>query len=61
MQRAQKLDDLGGKVVRLRDDGSVPPDNPFVGRARRAAGNFHAMAIATRRAWRCIPRPAVSG
>ncbi len=33
MQRAQRLDDLGGKVVRLRDDGSVPPDNPFVGRA----------------------------
>jgi glucose/arabinose dehydrogenase len=24
---------LGGKVLRLRDDGSVPPDNPFVGRA----------------------------
>ena len=22
-----------GKIVRLRDDGSVPPDNPFVGRA----------------------------
>ena len=22
---------LGGKVLRLRDDGSVPPDNPFVG------------------------------
>jgi aldose sugar dehydrogenase len=33
MSRAQKLDDLGGKVVRLRDDGSVPPDNPFVGRS----------------------------
>ncbi len=33
MQRAQRLDDLGGKVVRLRDDGSVPADNPFVGRA----------------------------
>ncbi len=32
MQRAQRLDDLGGKIVRLRDDGSVPPDNPFVGR-----------------------------
>lgn len=32
MQRAQRLDDLAGKVVRLRDDGSVPPDNPFVGR-----------------------------
>jgi len=22
---------LGGKVLRLRDDGSIPPDNPFVG------------------------------
>ena len=31
--RAQDLGDLPGKVVRLRDDGSVPPDNPFVGRA----------------------------
>ena len=33
MQRAQRLDDLGGKIVRLRDDGSVPADNPFVGRS----------------------------
>ena len=31
--RAQDLDDLGGKIVRLSDDGTVPPDNPFVGRA----------------------------
>ncbi len=31
--RAQSLADLGGKVVRLNDDGSVPADNPFVGRA----------------------------
>jgi glucose/arabinose dehydrogenase len=31
-QRAQNSNDHGGKVVRLRDDGSVPPDNPFVGR-----------------------------
>ncbi len=30
---AQKLDHLQGKVVRLNLDGSVPPDNPFVGRA----------------------------
>jgi glucose/arabinose dehydrogenase len=22
----------GGKVLRIRDDGSIPPDNPFVGR-----------------------------
>jgi glucose/arabinose dehydrogenase len=32
-ERAQKPDDHGGKVLRLRDDGSVPPDNPFVGKA----------------------------
>jgi len=27
---AQRLDDLGGKVLRFNDDGSVPQDNPFV-------------------------------
>jgi glucose/arabinose dehydrogenase len=32
-ERAQKTDDHGGKVLRLRDDGTVPPDNPFVGKA----------------------------
>ncbi len=32
MQDAQKLDNHHGKVVRLRKDGSVPPDNPFVGK-----------------------------
>lgn len=32
MERAQRLDDLAGKVVRLHDDGRVPADNPFVGR-----------------------------
>jgi glucose/arabinose dehydrogenase len=31
--RAQDPNDLAGKVLRLRDDGTVPPDNPFVGRA----------------------------
>ena len=30
--RAQKPDDLAGKVVRLHDDGRVPADNPFVGK-----------------------------
>jgi glucose/arabinose dehydrogenase len=30
--RAQDPNDLAGKVLRLRDDGTVPPDNPFVGR-----------------------------
>jgi aldose sugar dehydrogenase len=32
-QRAQDPNDLAGKVLRLRDDGTVPPDNPFVNRA----------------------------
>jgi glucose/arabinose dehydrogenase len=31
-KRAQDPGDAAGKVLRLRDDGSVPPDNPFVGR-----------------------------
>jgi aldose sugar dehydrogenase len=30
--RAQNGQDLGGKVLRLNDDGSVPADNPFVGK-----------------------------
>lgn len=30
---AQDPNSLAGKVLRLRDDGSVPPDNPFAGRA----------------------------
>lgn len=29
---AQRLDSLAGKTLRLNDDGSVPADNPFVGR-----------------------------
>ncbi|MEK9803133.1 MAG: PQQ-dependent sugar dehydrogenase, partial [Curvibacter sp.] len=31
--QAQTLDNHLGKVVRIRKDGSVPPDNPFVNRA----------------------------
>lgn len=30
---AQNLSSYGGKILRLHDDGSVPSDNPFVGRA----------------------------
>ena len=30
---AQQLDSLAGKTLRLNDDGTVPQDNPFVGRA----------------------------
>ena len=31
--RAQDPNDLAGKVLRLKDDGTVPSDNPFVGRS----------------------------
>jgi glucose/arabinose dehydrogenase len=30
MERAQRLDDHAGSVIRLHDDGRVPRDNPFV-------------------------------
>lgn len=33
MQDAQTLDNHHGKIVRLKKDGSVPADNPFVNRA----------------------------
>ena len=32
-QQAQNRRSRLGKVVRLKDDGSIPPDNPFVGQA----------------------------
>jgi glucose/arabinose dehydrogenase len=33
MDRAQELDEHAGSVIRLNEDGSVPKDNPFVGRS----------------------------
>ena len=30
--KAQLLDNVYGKVLRIRDDGTAPPDNPFVGK-----------------------------
>ncbi len=32
-QRAQDLRDHNGKLIRLNDDGTIPADNPFVGRS----------------------------
>src|SRR5271168_4974840 len=32
-EQAQNLASDLGKIVRLKDDGSVPPDNPFIGQA----------------------------
>jgi glucose/arabinose dehydrogenase len=39
-ERAQDPNDLRGKVLRLRDDGAVPADNPFVGKAGYRAEIF---------------------
>jgi glucose/arabinose dehydrogenase len=32
-ENPQDANTHGGKVLRVRDDGSIPPDNPFVGRS----------------------------
>ena len=49
--RGQELDNHAGKILRIFDDGSVPDDNPFVGRAGARPEiftyghqNIHAMA-----------------
>ena len=34
---AQRLDTLNGKILRLNDDGSIPSDNPFVGKPNARA------------------------
>ena len=51
LRRGQELDNHAGKILRIRDDGSVPNDNPFVGRAGARPEiftyghqNIHAMA-----------------
>jgi aldose sugar dehydrogenase len=38
--RSQDPDDYAGKTVRLRDDGSIPPDNPFVNQPGYKPGIF---------------------
>jgi glucose/arabinose dehydrogenase len=50
--RSQNPDDYAGKVVRLRDDGSIPAGNPFVHRAGYKPGvyslghrNGHALVV----------------
>ncbi|NKC32305.1 PQQ-dependent sugar dehydrogenase [Falsiroseomonas selenitidurans] len=39
-ERAQRLDDLAGKVLRLDREGRAQPDNPFAGRADARAEVF---------------------
>jgi len=33
VDRPQSTNDYAGKILRMRDDGSIPPDNPFVGKS----------------------------
>ena len=58
--RSADPNDYAGKTVRLRDDGTIPPDNPFVSRPGYKPGiytlghrNGHSMPL--------NPRPARSG
>ncbi|MEP7313607.1 MAG: PQQ-dependent sugar dehydrogenase [Pseudomonadota bacterium] len=39
-EEAQRLDTIYGKVLRLKDDGTVPADNPFVGRSGASGAVF---------------------
>ena len=52
VRRSQDVADYAGKVVRLRDDGTIPTDNPFVGRTGYKPGiytlghrNGHGLAV----------------
>jgi aldose sugar dehydrogenase len=64
--RAQDPNDLAGKVLRLRDDGTVPPDNPFVNRPGHrpeiyTMGHRNALGLAvqpdTGAIWECEDGP----
>lgn len=52
---AQRLDSLAGKILRLNDDGSVPPDNPFRDSPVYSLGHRNAQGLAwhprTRQLW----------
>lgn len=38
--RSQQVDDDSGSVVRIRDDGSTPPDNPYLKDPKARPGKF---------------------
>jgi glucose/arabinose dehydrogenase len=44
-ERAQDPSDLGGKVLRLAPDGSIPEDNPFAGSPAYTVGHRNSFGI----------------
>jgi glucose/arabinose dehydrogenase len=54
----RKTDTDFGKVIRIRDDGSIPPDNPFA--ASRAPG-LRFSPSATARCWSGFPASRLRG
>jgi glucose/arabinose dehydrogenase len=60
--KAQSLESDAGKTLRLKDDGTIPPDNPFVGRAGAKPEIFtYGTATATGLAIPSADRRAVAG
>ncbi len=53
---AQRLDSLGGKILRLNPDGSVPTDNPFTGSPIWSYGNRNPQGLA----WHPVTRALFS-
>lgn len=45
-ERADDLDDLGGKILRLEPDGSIPIDNPFPGSSIYSYGHRNVQGLA---------------
>jgi quinoprotein glucose dehydrogenase len=43
---AQDLDNLGGKILRMNSDGSIPDDNPFPGSLIYSYGNRNPQGLA---------------